>query len=307
MMQNHTKGIIYAAITALFWGFLAIALKVAVRKVDPLTIVWFRFFIAFLFLALWQLIKSPSSFKIFYKPPLLLVLAALALSWNYLGFMKGINFTTPSNAQLFIQTGPITLAIIGITLFKEKLNGIQIIGFLLAITGLILFYNQQLNAFIDIEKTYVKGVLYTLSSAFAWTIYASLQKKLVQKHSVQALNLFIFGLPILIFLPFINLQPLFQLHWTWWLLMIFLGVNTFIAYTCLANALKYTEANKVSMIIILNPMITFATMGILTYLDVSWIAGEKFTILSIVGALLVLSGALLVARKNKKITIEKVK
>jgi LPXTG-motif cell wall-anchored protein len=89
--------------------------------------------------------------------------------------------------------------------------------------------------------------------------------------------------------------------------MIFLGVNTFIAYTCLANALKYTEANKVSMIIILNPMITFATMGILTYLDVSWIAGEKFTILSIVGALLVLSGALLVARKNKKITIEKVK
>jgi len=82
--------------------------------------------------------------------------------------------------------------------------------------------------------------------------------------------------------------------------LIFLGANTFIAYTCIANTLKYTEANKVSIIIILNPLITFLTMGILTYLDVSWISGERFTLLSIVGALIVLSGAMLVAGKKKK-------
>ncbi|NQU85182.1 MAG: DMT family transporter [Mariniphaga sp.] len=162
------------------------------------------------------------------------------------------------------------------------------------------FLQSAINSFIDSEKIYIKGVLFTLSSALAWATYAGLQKKLVTKHPVQTLNLFLFGIPVLFFFPFVNLSPLFELHWTWWLLLIFLGANTFIAYTCIANTLKYTEANKVSIIIILNPLITFLTMGILTYLDVSWISGERFTLLSIVGALIVLSGAMLVAGKKKK-------
>ena len=54
-MQNYTKGIIYASTTAFFWGFLAVALKVAAREVEPVTIVWFRFAIAFVMLAVWQL------------------------------------------------------------------------------------------------------------------------------------------------------------------------------------------------------------------------------------------------------------
>jgi len=298
-MQNHTKGIIHASVAAFFWGFLAIALKVASREFEPVTIVWFRFFVAFIFLAFWQTIKNPSSFKILVKPPLLLILAALGLSWNYLGFMFGVHFTTPSNAQLFIQTGPITLAIVGIIFFKEKLGRKQLIGFILAIAGLGIFYNQQLGQFIETENSYIKGVLLTISGALAWAVYASLQKKLVARFPVETLNLFLFGLPMLLYLPFINLAPLFHLHWTWFLLMIFLGANTFIAYTCLANALKYTDTHKVSIIIIMNPLITFLTMGILTHLNVSWISGERFTVLSIAGALIVLSGAILVAGKNK--------
>jgi drug/metabolite transporter (DMT)-like permease len=93
---------------------------------------------------------------------------------------------------------------------------------------------------------------------------------------------------------------LFHLHWGWWLLFIFLGLNTLFAYIYIAAALKYTDASKVSIIIILNPLITFITMGILTALKVSWIADEKFTPLSIAGALIVLAGAVLVVWKKNK-------
>ncbi|MDX1283846.1 MAG: DMT family transporter, partial [Draconibacterium sp.] len=148
-MQNHTKGIIYASVTAFFWGFLAIALKVAVREVDPITIVWFRFVIAFLVLASWQAFNAPSSFKILIKPPLLLIVAALGLSWNYMSFMLGIHYTTPSNAQLFIQTGPLMLALAGFVIFKEKIRRKQIIGFSVAIIGFLFFYRDQLTAFFD--------------------------------------------------------------------------------------------------------------------------------------------------------------
>ncbi|NQU85183.1 MAG: DMT family transporter [Mariniphaga sp.] len=153
-MQNHTRGIIYASITVFFWDFLAIALKVAVNEIEPITIVWFRFLIAFIFLTTWQAFKNPGSFKILIKPPILLIFAALALSWNYLSFMFGVHFTTPSNAQLFIQTGPVTLAIIGFTFFKERLGLRQVFGFMLAISGLVLFYNQQLTA-LSIPKRFI--------------------------------------------------------------------------------------------------------------------------------------------------------
>lgn len=299
-MQNHTKGIIYASITAFFWGFLAIALKVAVREVDPVTIVWFRFVLAFFLLASWQIFKNPSSFAILKKPPLLLIIAALGLTWNYMSYMLGIHYTTPSNAQLFIQTGPIMLAIAGFVFFKEKLNRNQVIGFGVAILGLSFFYRDQLSAFFDSQGQYNLGVLLTLTSAMAWATYAISQKKLVSKYPVESLNLFLFGLPALLYIPFVDFAPLLHLHWTWWLLLLFLGANTFIAYTCLAQALKYTEANKVSVIIIVNPIITFVTMGILTQLDVSWVAHERFSVVTIIGAVLVLSGAFLVSRKSKK-------
>jgi drug/metabolite transporter (DMT)-like permease len=121
-MQNNLKGIIYAGITAVFWGVLAIVLKIIDDKVEPITIVWFRFLLAFLMLAGWQAAKNPASFKILIRPPVLLIIATLALTWNYIGFMMGIHYTTPSNAQLFIQTGPILLAVAGIVFFKEKIS-----------------------------------------------------------------------------------------------------------------------------------------------------------------------------------------
>lgn len=298
-MQNHTKGIFYASITAFFWGFLAIALKVAVREVEPVTIVWFRFVVAFLLVAGWQAFRNPSSFRILKRPPLLLIVAALGLTWNYMSFMLGIHYTTPSNAQLFIQTGPILLAVAGFVFFKEKLNRNQIIGFAIAILGLSFFYRDQLTAFFDSKGQYNIGVAFILSSALAWATYAISQKKLVTKYSVESLNLFLFGFPAVLYTPFVNFEPLLHIHWSWWLLLLFLGANTFIAYTCLAQALKYTEANKVSMIIIINPIITFITMGILTELNVSWVAHERFSIITIIGATLVITGAMLVARKRK--------
>jgi len=217
-----------------------------------------------------------------------------------MGYMLGIDYTTPSNAQLFVQTGPIILALAGFLFFKEKINRNQIIGFTVAIIGFSFFYRDQLSAFFDGQGKYNLGVLLTLSGALAWSIYAILQKQLVTKYSIESLNLFLFGFPAIIYIPFINLSPLLELHWTWWLLMIFLGANTFIAYTCLAQAFKYLEANRVSIILILNPMITFTTMGILTALNVNWVTHERFSVITILGALLVFTGAVLVVKKQKK-------
>ena len=298
-MENQRKGIIYAVITAILWGFLAIVLKVTSKHVDSVTIVWFRFTVAFSFLLIYHLIKSPSEIKILIRPPFILVIAAFGLAWNYLGFMLGIQYTSPGNTQIIIQTGPITLALIGVIFFREKVSIRQIFGFVLAVAGLATFYHNQLKLMFGAETEYNKGFVFILSGAFAWAIYASMQKHLVVKYSTSTLNLFLFGLPVLLYFPFTNLHTLTQLYWGWWIMLVLLGVNTLVAYGSLSMALKYQDASKVSIILAMNPLITFVTMVILGYLEVTWIAAEKFSVFTVLGALIVLTGAVLVVKKVK--------
>jgi drug/metabolite transporter (DMT)-like permease len=300
-MSNQAKGLFYTLITVLMWGVLAIALKVATKEIDSPTIVWFRFSLAFSALFAWMAVKSPKELKILYKPSWLIILSSIALAWNYMGFMLGIQFTSPSNAQVAIQAGPLLLAVFGILFFKEKISRMQVAGFLLSILGFWIFYRQHVSAVpAGQEGLYTKGMLITFSGAVSWAIYAAFQKRLVVHYPVGTLNVFIFGLPVLLYLPFVNFGSLAHLSFGYWALLIFLGANTLISYGCLSLALKYLEAGKVSIIIILNPIITFILMGILTALSVDWIAGEHFSVLSITGALIALGGAILVIRKKKQ-------
>jgi len=209
-MENYKKGILYAIITALLWSVLAIGLKVAVRVVEPVTIVWFRFSIAFFILLVFQLYRNPSEVKIFIKPPWILVLATICLVWNYLGFMLGIQHTSPTIAQIFVQVAPISLALMGVVFFREKISNRQITGFAIAIAGLLIFYYQQFEHLAGAENDFKIGVLLTVSSALAWAIYASIQKKLVVKHTTSSLNLFVFGFSVILFLPFIHISPVFE-------------------------------------------------------------------------------------------------
>lgn len=299
-MTNNTKGILYALTTMFLWGFLAIALKIAVQEVEPFTIVWIRFSLAFSFLFIFFIFSDRKQLRILIRPPKKLIIASLALGVNYIGFMLGIKYTSPSNTQVVIQLGPIMLAIAGVVLFKEKIKKVQLIGFLVVIFGFILFYSQQLQSMAFTPENLNKGILLTVMGATAWTVYAIMQKYLVKDYPPQTLNLFLFGLPALLYLPMVNFSNLGSLSFGWWGILIFLGMNTLIAYGGMSAALKYLDANKVSTIIINNPIITFVTMAALTFFDVNWIPHENFSHLVWLGALLFILGAVIVVKSGGK-------
>jgi drug/metabolite transporter (DMT)-like permease len=122
----------------------------------------------------------------------------------------------------------------------------------------------------------------------------------VKKWNPNHLNLIIYGFCSLAFLPFVEFSKFSFLNINDWLLLIFLGLNTLLAYGSLALAFKYTEANKVSVIITLNPIITFVVMMILGAYEVSWIDAENFSFLSLFGAGIVFTGASLVIIRKRK-------
>ncbi|WP_289053572.1 DMT family transporter [Carboxylicivirga marina] len=295
------KGILLASTTAILWGILAIALKIALNYFDSYTIVWFRFLVATTVLATYYAIKKPSMLSVYKKPPLLMVVGAILLAGNYIGYMQGINYAGPGATQIIIQTGPVMLGIIGFTVFKERLTISRALGFAIATVGFFVFYYNQSNVVVIQKFELFKGVLWTLGAAASWAGYAFVNKKLVLKYHPQQINLIIFGLPILLFLPTVDFHSFTQTYEWWvWLLMLALGLNTVVAYGTLSAAFKYTEANKISIVIIMNPIITFVILEVLLLLNISWFPINKVSMMAYVGALLVLGGTMLAIGLSQK-------
>jgi drug/metabolite transporter (DMT)-like permease len=294
MANENRRGALYALFTASLWGFMAIILKVITYDLPPVTVVWFRFAIAFLILAAWTYIFRRADFSIFRRPPFLLFLAALFLAGNYTGFIAGIKYVSPSSSQVFIQIAPVSFALSGILIFREHVNWKHIVGFLLVLAGIGLFYSEQLGDLAAGANHFTLGMMLVLAGGLSWAAFATAQKALLKKIGPNQLNLFVYGSCALALLPLVKFSQLGGMPYVNWIILIYLGLNTVLAYGSLSMAIKLTEATRVSVIITLNPIITFITMAILTRLQVSWIEPEFFSLFSILGALSVLSGAILV-------------
>ncbi len=298
-MSKNFKGITLAVITALMWGVLAIALKYIDSTVDSVTVVWFRFLVSFLILLTYYAIRRPSALRILIHPPLLVIIGAICLSANFLLYMMGIHYITPGDCQLISQLGPILLGIASVFIFKEKMNKRQISGFVIALIGFGVFYGQQLKAVTGNPKTFNLGIFIVVFASIAWASYGIIQKTLVRKYAPQVINLFLYFFPAVIFFPFSTPRLMGGLNTLGWVFLIFAAFNTLIAYGALSAAFKYIEASKISIIVTMNPIITFMVMGLLTSLGIHLVAPEHINALGISGGILVLTGAILVILPQK--------
>jgi drug/metabolite transporter (DMT)-like permease len=298
MASERRFRLFMAALTASLWGFLAIAMKVATEQVPVMTIVWFRFTFAFAILAMWVAIRDSKRLVILRRPPKLLLVSAVGLSFNYLGYLSGLHYTTPSNAQILIQTAPLMLAMVGIFIFKERLVRAQWIGVALSLVGFALFAMDQRQGGVVSADHFMRGNMLIFFGAVTWVIYAATAKYLGGiGHNPQDLNLVIYGLPALTLWGFADFGVLAAMDWKLWLLMAFLGANTLIAYGALGEAFKRLPAYQVSLIITLNPLITLATMAILKLFSPSWLPADQVGILGYGAALLVVGGVIQVLLK----------
>lgn len=299
-MSDRYKGIFFASFAAILWGFLAIALKVSLKSLSPVEISWVRFIVAFSFLSVYYLFYNRSAFIIFKKPPAALILAGLLLGLNYLGFITGIHFTSPGTAQIFIQLGPIFLTLAAFIFFKEKVSLKQVAGIIIAFAGLSVFYYEQIPALVGDIHTFNKGILWLLAGAVCWACYAILQKGLVKRHNPMQLNLILFAVPAVLYIPFIHFSRFSGISTGYLLLLLFLGLNTLGAYGSLAFALKYLEANKISIILIQNPIITFVVLMVLQQMQVTWIKADQLNLIALIGAAMVITGGILTVLSGRK-------
>ena len=295
--SDRRIGLLLAALCGFCWSILAIGLKVALKFASSGTVVWFRMALAALILFIILGIKSRDNLKILWKMPLLGVIAALGLAANYIGFMKGIELTSPSHAQVFIQAAPLMLILVGVIWFREKPTLSQSFGFFLTLIGFYVFYRDQLShALLDIAR-FQTGNIWIIFASITWVVFAALQKVLLKKWTPQQINLLLYLLSSFVLAPICDWDQFLVFDFGQWALMAALAINTVIAYGALGIALHKAPASQVSIILTLNPLITLALMSLLTFLQVSWIVPDAVSAQAWAGAAIVVSGVILAVRK----------
>jgi drug/metabolite transporter (DMT)-like permease len=293
---NWRLGLGLSLVTVLLWGLVPLALGVVLQAIDVYTVNSFRFLSSFILLGCYlaQRQQSPTWKQVRVASPLLMALAIGGLTGNYLFFVQGLVATSPSHAEVLIQLAHLFFGLGGLLIFKESYTRRQLIGLVLLVAGLIGFFNQQLA----IASNYVAGSVLLVLAAATWAVYALAQKQLLQQLTSGQIMWLIYGCCGLIFGGFAHPQNLLTLSALQWGMLIFCGLNTFVAYGAFAESLVHWPASRVSAILALAPIVTIVAM----HLSVGWLPlhPENLSSLGILGALAVVSGSIMISLGSRR-------
>ncbi|WP_267459535.1 DMT family transporter [Shewanella yunxiaonensis] len=290
-------GLIFMSTTVIFWGVMPIALKLSAEFIDPVTLTWFRFGVAFVVTLLqqWWMGGLAEFTRLRRRDWVKLGLAALLLIGNYVTFVLALKYLAPGTVQLNFQTSSFFLALGGVLFFGERFSRIQLLCFSALAVGMLLFFNPFLAGASGGGKVLL-GVAIVQLSVISWVSYALLQKSLGQRLSPVNVLLFIYGFSVPVLLPFAHLQPFMVMSSDQWWIAIFCAVSTLVAYGCFGQAMKYWPAAQVGALMTLTPVLSFLATDLVVQLG--WwqnsFASSHLNLLSKMGVVLIVMSVMLV-------------
>lgn len=299
--QKTWLGFSLALLATMTWGSLPVAAQQALKAVDAPTLVWIRFLVAslvlFALLGLTGKLPRPSEFS---KQTLfLLVLGIVGISANFVLVAMGLHYISPTTTQVLWQLSPFTMILVGVGVFKEAFTRWQKIGLMLLLTGLVMFFNDKFGELFSLGS-YAAGVIMAASGSMIWVCYGVAQKLLSKHFNSQQILLMIYFCSSFVFLPFAEPSQIAHIGNPFlWGCFIYCCLNTLIGYGSFGEALNHWDASKVSIATTLIPVFTmiFSTIG--HYLSPDYFAASDMNIVSYVGAMVVVAGALLAVAGEK--------
>lgn len=301
-VRNPVAGFFFALVAAALWGFLPVTLKELLFGMDAQTIVWYRFIVAAAVLIPWLVWKGsmPTPRQLRGTAGLLALAAAVGLCCNYFLFTFSLNFVNGETSEAVIQLTTLFLIFGGVLFYREPFTIAQKLGTALIVLGLLLFFHDRLAELADPQSGQTIGVLIVVGAAITWTVYALLQKKLHSDFSSAQMLLLIYLFSSVVLLPFTQPGALFGLNSLQFALLAFCCLNTLIAYGCFAEALKIWDASKVSAVLALAPLFTIGSLKLVVYVNPDYAFSDRLTLISIVGALLLVIGSAMTAIVPRK-------
>ena len=171
----NIKAYLFLTLCTLFWSGNFIVGKIATfYDIPPLTLNFYRWFIAFLILAPFTIKGVLSNLEEIKKNILLLIIMGFtSISVFNSVVYYSLNFTQVLNGVLMISTIPVFIIFFS-SLFKtEKIKLSQIIGVIISFLGVISIITK-LNFSLLLSLNLNKGDLWMLIAMISWTTYSIL-------------------------------------------------------------------------------------------------------------------------------------
>ena len=298
LVNNSAKGLTLAMVTAIMWGILPLALKSVLLLMDAYTITWYRFLFAAFFVGILLSVKNKIPNSALKSPSRMkqLLFAAILLSLNYILYLISLHYIPAETAQMLIQMAPLFMLLGSVLILKEHFSRGQMLGSLVLVSGLVLFFNQQFINNVGLDNSdFLLGFVIIFGAAVTWAAYAIIQKQLLGYYSSNQIMWCIYLLSAVFFLPLASPLQIATLDNTALLLLLFCCANTLIAYGTFAKSLEYLPTAKVSATLAVTPLLTviFATIA-----ELIWptnFQAQHLNILAYIGAGLVVCGSMLTA------------
>lgn len=156
----------------LTWGGSFIAVKYVVHDVDPISIVFLRFFLSALIMLPWLFLFHRDHHPNFNNRALwfhLLTIVLIGGIGYHTIFFWGMKYTSPTNAAIIVALNPFFTAFGEIIFFKIRRSSRFYIGFIIAFTG-ALWVNIARGGQFDLSNLGI-GELLCLIASLLWSSY----------------------------------------------------------------------------------------------------------------------------------------
>lgn len=258
-MSDNGKTYLALTATMVFWGLSFVATKIALQGFPTFTLVFIRFFFAFVLFCFIRRVKKLPSFS--KKDHMKMFLLALFEPGFYFIFETiGLQYTTAPKASLIIATIPVVVLVFSRLFLAERAAPSSIAGIFLSFAGIVILVAGSPDVSWQLEGV-LMGDLLIMGAVLSAALYIVSARSLGKTHSAIDITFMQIGYGALFYAPFffmelpridwhiIGLRPICALAY----LIVFPTVGAFLCYN---YALTRIQASKAAVVINGIPVVT---------------------------------------------------
>jgi drug/metabolite transporter (DMT)-like permease len=295
-MRKSTLPLFEATLAVVSWGASFVATKVALREVQPITVVWLRFLMGVIILGATVIARKQFSLPNRKDLGYFVLLGFLGITFHQWLQSTGLRTAQATTTAWIVATSPIFIALLGWLFLRESLGWRGVAGIALAFVGVLLVVSKGSLESLLAGSAITNGDILILISAPNWALFSVLSRDGLKYHPAARMMFYVmlsgWVMTSLLFFSGAGLSDIAHLALDGWMGVAFLGVFcSGLAYVFWYDALQALPASQVGVFIYLEPLVTVLVAAVLL--------GEPLLLASLVGGAIILLGVWMVNRSHQ--------
>jgi drug/metabolite transporter (DMT)-like permease len=287
MSRKQINAYIEVIFAVIVWGASFIATKLALRDLNPVTVVWLRFTIGVIILGLAAKIRQQVSIPVKQDWLYFILLGFLGITFHQWLQSTGLQTVQASTTAWVVATTPLFMAILSWIFLREKLAWLQVAGIVLGAFGVIIVVANGNIRDLFTGNFGTAGDVLILVSAVNWAIFSILSARGLKKYQPTQMMFYVMFigwlLTTVLFLSSGSVKDIRNLTWTSLGGICFLGIFcSGLAYIAWYDGLQALPATQIGAFLNIEPLVAVL---------VAWpILHESILFITMAGGAIILVG-----------------